>query len=570
MNILLIVPTHRYAHEYPAFLSVSDFPQGYAYLAAALKKAGHKVTGLNLNNITGYSSAQAMIQDRITAALSQDIDLIGIGGLAVDYPFVKDAIGIIRRISKAPIVLGGNMITHDGEFLFKHLKPDYAITGEAEENLVRLANLINDVDVCEREHTNGHVDNLWFWSGDQAMHTAFNHKYGDLDDRAFPDYEPFGIKDMVDNYSDATRLLYRYSRPDARPFNISASRSCPFTCTFCIHGRREIPYRARSIPNVMAEIREMHERYKFNVLIILDELFAVNKQRMRAFCQGVLEGRQKHGWDFDWMFQTHASARFDPETLKLAKRAGCFLFSYGIESASPTVLNSMGKRTQPEQIVEAIKLAEDAGIAFSGNLIFGDPAETPATICESVAFYAKHCDKAFVFTSTISPYPGSKLFDDLVAKGVIKDKVHYYENIDKGIWNMTGMPNEVFHPWLEFVKYIDKSWHWVKRIPANEIRETDLHTPVSNYYQAKIYDVTATCPYCGAEIKYRNTFKFPSDIPQDSFLGVACTKCERKIRIDLTKEAFNAKGDGKETQSRSEEKGIERGESRQVCLRNSS
>jgi len=77
----------------------------------------------------------------------------------------------------------------------------------------------------------------------------------------------------------------------------------------------------------MAEIKENYERYKFNVLIILDELFVVKQERFLEFCEAILEGKQQYGWDFDWMFQTHASAKLTLNGLKLAKKAGCFFFS---------------------------------------------------------------------------------------------------------------------------------------------------------------------------------------------------------------------------------------------------
>lgn len=44
MKILLVIP-------------VPDFPVGFAYIAAALKQAGHRVAGLNPNNDTRFNSA---------------------------------------------------------------------------------------------------------------------------------------------------------------------------------------------------------------------------------------------------------------------------------------------------------------------------------------------------------------------------------------------------------------------------------------------------------------------------------------------------------------------------------
>lgn len=160
MRILLIVPTHKYKEDYPVFLSVSDFPTGYGYIASSLSKAGHQVVGLNLNNITGYKSAYQMVYNKIDEALQRwKPNLIGIGGLCTDYAFIKDAMMVCRKFAPCtPIVLGGGIINNDAEFVFNLLKPDFCIIGEAEETIVKLADMLqsgkNDFES---------IDNLGYW-----------------------------------------------------------------------------------------------------------------------------------------------------------------------------------------------------------------------------------------------------------------------------------------------------------------------------------------------------------------------------------------------------------------------
>ena len=143
MRVLLIIPTFKYKKSYPAFYSVSDFPTGFAYLVSSLKEAGHEVFGLNLNNIAGYPSVYEMIRENIIFALDTvHPDLVGLGGLCIDYKFLKDAMRIIRKTSDVPIVMGGGIITHDAEFIFQLLKPDFCIIGEGEEIIVELADML--------------------------------------------------------------------------------------------------------------------------------------------------------------------------------------------------------------------------------------------------------------------------------------------------------------------------------------------------------------------------------------------------------------------------------------------
>lgn len=166
MRVMLLPPVYKYAVGYPEFLSLSDFPSGFAYIAAALKQAGHEVIGCNLNNIPGYVDAPTMLKAELTKKIKETVpELIGLGGLCTDYKFLKDAIGIIRETTQAPIVLGGQIVTQDADDIFKLLKPDYCIVGEGEEVLCRLANLLE-------MHQNGkgraerldQIPNLGYWT----------------------------------------------------------------------------------------------------------------------------------------------------------------------------------------------------------------------------------------------------------------------------------------------------------------------------------------------------------------------------------------------------------------------
>jgi radical SAM superfamily enzyme YgiQ (UPF0313 family) len=347
MRVLLIVPTCRYKHEYPAFVSNSDFPVGIAYLASALRRAGHEVFGLNLNNIPGYASAREMVRDRLSRALNDNQpQLVGVGGLCTDYAFLKDAIKIVRTVvPDVPIVSGGGIVTNDAAFVLKTLRPDFCIIGEAEEILVEL---VKKLSGGKQDYEQ--IPNLGYWRQGEPVFTREDFQYPDINSRAFPDYEPFGIHDLLDNYGLAARCLYRYTRPNPRPMTLVTARSCPFKCTFCVHHKGP-KYRARSTENVIREIGEMYDRYRFNILAIVDELFAAKKEELRGFCTALIEGQRVHEWDFDWIFQTHASASLEKEDLKMAKDSGCYFIGYGLESASPRVLSSMKKNTRPLQFV---------------------------------------------------------------------------------------------------------------------------------------------------------------------------------------------------------------------------
>lgn len=505
MRVLLIVPTVRYKETYPAFLSITDFPTGFAYLAAALKKAGHEVLGLSANNDPKYSSAYEMVFNKISKSLIDfEPHLIGLGGLCIDFAFLKDVINLIRKFSpNIPIVCGGRIVTYDAEFILNNLRPNFCIIGEGEEPLVELANMIeNNHDDYEA------IANLGYWQKNQIKFTKREFKCINLDERAFPDYEPFGIHDMLDNFSMTARNLFRYTRLNPRPMVIVTARGCPFNCTFCVH-EQDSKYRSRSIENILLELNSLYEKYHFNILMMQDELFAVNKLRMNKFSLELIDAKKKNGWDFDWTFQTHASASLDQESLELAKRAGCYFFSYGLESASPRVLLSMNKRTKPQAIEKAITIANSVGIGFGGNFIFGDEAETEETISETMNFFYRHCLDLHINLAAVQPYPGSKLFKRCLERGIIRNKVNFYENIDRLNYNMTSLPDNLWFTWLRLMIFFSSSFPWVKSTSALSCEE-DLDAnqgPMIPYLTQSIFTISAKCPLCGKTIHCKEFLK---------------------------------------------------------------
>ncbi len=158
MRTLLIVPTYGYTRG-EGVLSFSDFPSGYGYIAASLKQAGHEVIGLSLNNKFGYPDLREMVKGEVKKALGCQPRLVGIGGICTDYLCIRDVINTVRKVAPlVPIVLGGGIVTHDAEHIMNDLKPDFCIIGEAEETIVKLADM-----VAEGRREYDQIDNLGYW-----------------------------------------------------------------------------------------------------------------------------------------------------------------------------------------------------------------------------------------------------------------------------------------------------------------------------------------------------------------------------------------------------------------------
>ena len=484
MKISVIVPTQLYKYKYPAPLSMSDFPMGLAYIAGSLKVAGHEVVGCNPNNLYNYSSSKEMAVDVITKHLDEHKpDVICTGGICTDYPFLRDCIQTIRaKQPKTPIILGGGIVGYDPKFVFEFMKPDYAVKGDGEHIVTQL------VSAIASGTEPSHINNLFYWKDGKSQATPENFCYPPIESIPYPLFDIFGVDDMLDNFSLGARALYRYPHANPRPWVVVAGRGCPFRCTFCVHDR-PTPYHTRSPEDVMKELAYFHDKYRFNILIILDELFAPKRQRLIEFSQAIMKLKKERNWDLVWCFQTHANVGLTQEDLYLAKEAGCYFFSYGMESASEAVLLSMKKKSRPAQIAEVIPMAQKAKVGFGGNFIFGDPAETPATINETMTFFKKYCESLHMSLGTIQPYPGSTLYVKCLADKTIPDPGQFYETIDERRYLMANFPEKPWMIWAGLMAFFGGKGLWHRGAPA-----VVLERKKTEHFDTLVLD--AECPHC--------------------------------------------------------------------------
>ena len=391
-------------------------------------------------------------------------------------------------------MLGGGIVGYDPKFVFEYMKPDYAVKGDGEHIVTQLA------DTIKRGVEPKTVNNVFYWKdgvvGGQSVATVEDFHYPDIESLIYPEFELFDVKNMLDNFSLGTRALYRYPQENPRPWVVVAGRGCPFRCTFCVHDR-PTPYHTRSAPDVMKELAFFHDKYQFNILVILDELFAPKRSRLVEFSQAMMKLRKDRNWDLKWIFQTHANVGLTQEDINLAAEAGCYEFSYGMESASETVLTSMKKKSHPKQIEEVIPMAYKAKVGFGGNFIFGDPAETEKTMDETMTFFKKHCENLHMSLGSIQPYPGSTLYVNCLKDGTIPDAGYFYETIDERRYRMAGFPEKPWKIWCGYMGFFGGKGLWHKAAPG-VIKDRE----VTKYFDTLVLE--CKCPHCEANFTYRH------------------------------------------------------------------
>ncbi|MBF0421764.1 MAG: cobalamin-dependent protein [Magnetococcales bacterium] len=517
MRVLLVSPS--YANGFDS----GYFPLGLASIAAFAKDAGHEVHCLNFNLYRREERLPVLEQEmkRIKP------DLVATGGLSVIMDAIAAILGTARHVDPKVITLvGGGGFTADPELIFRYLRPDFGVVGEGEESL---AELMTVLDTAARPLSE--VQGIAFWRDAVPVFTAERPPIRDLDALPDPDLEGFGIKKFVAMQELPISFNYHCTQEVGRVMNLSASRSCPYRCTFCFHPSG-LKYRKRSIARVVDELFTIRDNYDVRYFGIYDELFDFTPGRIEEFCHALIDRRANVQW--------RCSLRVNKVTqglLDLMHDAGCQLIAYGLESGSDRVLNSMRKRISTAQIARAISFTRQAKIGIQAQFLFGDPAETEETVQETLRFKQEQ-SLDFIDWSAVTPYPGTPLYHDCIDKGIIKDRIAFLQEISRGntyLWNtpqpavnMTSLPEERFRQlYLELREGVDSSH--LRRTAL--LRRWHAVTPST-------FEMTHYCRTCQQERTL--TMAYPPEAYPDApdpwlpLFGVRevnalCSQCRRKV-----------------------------------------
>jgi anaerobic magnesium-protoporphyrin IX monomethyl ester cyclase len=276
-------------------------------------------------------------------------------------------------------------------------------------------------------------------------------------------------------------------------------------------------YRKRSIKNIMNEIDIAVDKYDINYIVIYDDCFSFDRERIREFCSEIKKLMKRKEKGIKWFCQLMVSV-IDSDLLHLLKESGCIVVSYGFESFSPIVLKSMRKAIKPEQIDFAFHETIKKKMNVQATFIFGDIAETKETAEETLNWWTKNAEGQ-VNLGFVMPYPGSKIYEHCIQKGLIKNELLFVRELGNGKYlNITNNMSNKEIGNLE------------KRILNLRIKCSKFTVP-SSFERTSFhnYNLNVKCPYCNEYIKYKNCHTAESFL-MFNFL-VICRKCSKRFNI---------------------------------------
>ncbi len=405
-KVLLFIPP---AFTFKDRIDVNPLPPlGLGYLGAVLENAGIEVKIVDCL-LEGWHNRVKVAENTIRIGLSferiEEIirdfgpDIVGVNNLFTRQRENAHKIyALAKKVASTIITIaGGAHPTVMPELVLADSNVDYMVLGEGEDTIIDLVNVI------EGKKNISTLDGIGYKENEKTKIIPKTRFIADLDRLPFPARHLlnmegyFGLK-----HSHGTRRKKRFSP-------IVTSRGCPAKCTFCsayrVWGRK---FRQRSPENVIAEMKEIKEKYGIEEIMFEDDNATLNVQRAEKLFDLMIKEKLNFVWDTP---NGVAAFALDENLIDKMKKSGCYQLNLALESGNQQVLDNIIKKPlKLEKAKKLIKYAQKIGLEVDIFLIIGMPGETKEQMWDSFRLAAE-LEIYHPFISIATPYPGSELYD---------------------------------------------------------------------------------------------------------------------------------------------------------------
>ncbi len=424
MRILLVNPYSSYKASGMRFQLPNP---ALASLTAVLKEAGFLLDLCDFNIFENpmIGHIENYLEDNNYCAV----------GISVSIDTLEFTSGIIRKIKKInpdlPVVIGGVPLKYQPELWMNETGADIGVIGEGEQTAPELFTALhNKVNISN-------INGIIYKEDNQLLVTPQRLILTSLNCLPISDYSLFDLKSYFS--SQFSRWLFN----NLKGFYVMTSRGCVYNCHFCssIGG-----IRALTSERVAQEVSMIVEKYKLESVFLRDDIFTYDQKRVYEISEKLGE------MNIQWLCMSRPNLLCragDKDLIMYMAKNDCRTIMMGIESYNQDILDRNMKKINVDDIDRAIDNCQSAGIRVIGFILFGLPGETEETIRNTLEFIKK--TNIDVSANILQPLPGSKIYEDAIISGKIKNEVQYLKDFHL-FWdregeylpvNMTFLPDNV-------------------------------------------------------------------------------------------------------------------------------
>lgn len=410
MKVLFINPPAQGVYD---MLNIKFPPLGLAYIAAVLREHGYEVQIIDLN-----------VEGNLWERVGKKWDIVGISGDTSRYPIALKIASQIKKYYHYPIVMGGPHVSFFEKETLSTGIVNYVVKGEGEYTTLNL------LDALKKGNDLSTVKGIAFKKQGNLIETTPAPNIENLDNLPFPARELLPM--------DKYRKLIFQGKPVT---TLVTSRGCPFNCYFCSSSQFSgLKWRARSTENILSEIEHLIKRYDYHRFAFMDDNFTLSPQRVIQISKEIINRKLNIKW---WAFSRVDELLKNKKMISLMAKSGCRMLFLGIESVSKKILDSYNKKITANDSLKAIQLLKKYGISTWGSFIIGGLEETKEMILNTIKF-SKLLNPEIAQFSILTPFPGTRLYQDAVKAGIIKKNAWQYFDGGHAVMRTKYLkPNEI-------------------------------------------------------------------------------------------------------------------------------
>lgn len=367
---------------------------GISSIAACLRESGYQVTLMSMDEESINNSKIKELEP----------DIIGIPVYEINKEFAYSMIGNIKELMpKVITIVGGILPTYWGKQMLKECKYiDYAIVGEGELAWLDIASSYCS-DKCIEQ-----VKSLIYRKGEEVYENQRQPLIANLDTLPFP----------------ARDIMLQNKLKIAQ---ISTSRGCFASCSFCASQLFWKKWRGRSVKHIVDEIETLVKRYEIRFFNVIDSSFEdpiTDIERLYGIANEIINRKLSIFYYVQLRAEFHKVATDD--LMHILKKSGLSSVCVGIESGNSEDLRLYNKIANLDDINKMIARLREYEINVEPGFINFNPYSTLQQLKQNIDFLEKNmfaCNIEYV-TTPCKLYEGTALYKK-VQKDLIEGRMRY-------------------------------------------------------------------------------------------------------------------------------------------------
>lgn len=194
--------------------------------------------------------------------------------------------------------------------------------------------------------------------------------------------------------------------------SLLSSRGCPAGCAYCAYTVAQGTYvRAQSPERTVAELAWLAETIQPPRLQVRDPVFAHDRARVAAICQGLIAGGIRVSFNCE-----SRPEHFDDDLLRLLRAAGCRRIKVGLESGDPALLQRLGRAADAAAaeaaLSQALRVARTCaaiGLRCQVFVMAGLPGQDAASLARTEAVLRQLPAGTMITAKPYRAHPGTPL-----------------------------------------------------------------------------------------------------------------------------------------------------------------